>query len=175
MKHQSVVAAGSVLLLVVGMLSGCSTAGSQRIDPQRYSILQQDRPRADIVWRKFDRPGEPEVFAGSVNDSKTRGFGFCLAPVPSFNPGTNAVVSEGTLGIFPVQWYEWWETLPGNPPVLHRDAVFNYAPRSVFVQGRQTTYMDRMHVWIYAETKQQVDDLAQYLSGLALFRYRPNP
>jgi hypothetical protein len=156
------------ILLVVGWLSlSCSTPQQQpgtRIDPGDYPLLKPADSRADIVWRRLPGP-DFQVFYGNPQDSKTCGFGFFIGGFPNFHPATNAVVEIGALGAFDVDWFEWVDPYP---PQYHREAVFEYRPRSA-----RAGYTDRIHVWIYGSTARQVVEMTQFLAGLDLFSRRP--
>jgi hypothetical protein len=152
------------------LLAACSTAEpGSRIDPREYAFLGNTRSREDIVWRKIEGPGF-EAFYGNPSNSRTCGFGFYIGAVPNFHPAANAVVRKGSLGQFQVSWYE---TTDANPRQFHRETVIEYGLRTAQAGDRLTQYQQRIHVWIYGSTEDEVLRMVECLDDLQLFLHKP--
>jgi hypothetical protein len=163
-----------VLLLCGGLFAGCSTPSTPmlsgvRIDPGEYPILRQAQPRADLIWRRLAGP-DFEIFYGNPIGKTTTGFGFYIGGFPNFHPGTNAVVVPGKLGAFPL---DWCDSIEGKAPRFHREGVFPYRVVTSVVNNQPFKTNQRIHLWIYGESAEEVLGWTEFLDGLEVFNQQP--
>jgi len=158
-------------ICAVGTLffASCSRHPGVRISPYQYPFLAHSGTKTGIIWHKYTGP-DFDVFYGSLRTNKTSGFGFYLGGHPNFQPPGNAQLINTKLGAFSVDWSEKYLA---NPPRVRREAVFDYKTRLIKYQDKQFKYITQVHIWIYGANEQEILKLTDYLSGLKLFREKP--
>jgi hypothetical protein len=157
-----------IALLVLGVLtlSSCATRPGVKVSSTQYPFLKHSTDRNDVRWYRDEGP-DFEVFYGESKSSKSAGLGFYLGGYPDFHPTGNEKIENGKLGIFSLQWHE---TVKDTAPKFYRTGLIAYKAR---VNGKESPYTQKIHVWIYGETETEVQTMADYAGSMALFAQKP--